>query len=45
MTTTAGKRMPVDAESATPGDTQFEAAAGHISHFATCPDAKQHRQR
>jgi hypothetical protein len=43
LKTSAGKNMPVDAETATAGDTQFEEAAGHISHFATCPNAASHR--
>jgi hypothetical protein len=43
--TRAGKNMPVDADTATRGDTQFDPQAGHISHYATCPQAKDHRKR
>lgn len=43
LATAAGKRIPADAETVTAGDTQFEKAAGHISHFATCPEAKTWR--
>lgn len=44
LKTSTGKNMPVDAETVTEGDTQFEKDAGHISHFATCPNAASHRQ-
>lgn len=44
LKTGAGKNMPTDAETVTRGDTQFEEAAGHISHFATCPQAASHRR-
>lgn len=44
LETKSGKKMPVDAETASQGDTQFEAASGHISHFSTCPNAKIHRK-
>ena len=37
--------VAVDAETATEGDTQFEPRAGHVSHFATCQDAKSWRKR
>ncbi len=43
--TAAGKNMPVDADSFTEGDElMFDAGAGHISHFATCPNADEHRK-
>lgn len=42
MTTNAGKRMPVNADSVsvTDGATLFDPKAGHVSHFATCPQAR-----
>jgi len=36
--------MPVDRETWNPGETEFKVP-GHISHFATCPQADQHRRR
>jgi hypothetical protein len=44
LRTQSGSRMPVDAETVTAGDTQYEAKAGHVSHFKTCPNADQHRK-
>jgi hypothetical protein len=43
LTTSTGKRMPVEADSVSPGDTEFEPSAGHESHFANCPNADGHR--
>lgn len=42
--TAAGRSMPVDASSVLSTDTQFDARR-HMSHFATCPNADQHRRR
>lgn len=41
--TAAGKRMPVDADSVKPEDTELELPR-HVSHFSTCPHAEQHRK-
>lgn len=43
LTTEAGKNMPVDADSVEPEDEQFDSDK-HVSHFATCPNAQQHRR-
>lgn len=44
--TKGGKNMPVDADTWTQGDPHvFSPELGHISHFATCPNADQHRKR
>ena len=44
--TQAGKNMPVDADSFDEGDELvYDAERGHISHFATCPNADQHRRK
>jgi hypothetical protein len=45
VVTDSGKRIPVDAETATEGDTEFEPRAGHVSHFATCPDTNKWRKQ
>lgn len=43
MKTTAGKSMPVDAETVEVGDEVFDK--GHnVSHFATCKKADQFRK-
>lgn len=42
LRTTARNSMPVDAESVSPGDTEFDSKK-HRSHFATCPRADWHR--
>ena len=44
MKTKTGANMPVNAKSAKFGDTIYDASAGHISHFATCPNASLHRK-
>ncbi len=36
--------MPVDADTAKPGDVLFDGTK-HTSHFATCPQANEHRKR
>jgi hypothetical protein len=43
--TSSGGRMPVDAETVSEGDTEFEPRAGHISHFVTCPDSQQWKRK
>lgn len=43
FSTTAGKSMPVDAATVQPTDEQLELPR-HVSHFATCPNANQHRK-
>lgn len=43
--TKSGKRMPVDATSTLPTDAEHQLdLKRHISHFATCPNAPQHRK-
>ncbi len=42
--TAAGKNMPVDADTVEPGDEEYFPPR-HISHFATCPNAKNHRKQ
>lgn len=44
LKTATGKNMPVDASTVTEGDDKFNPEK-HVSHFATCPFAKQHRRR
>ena len=37
--------MPVDYDTFTQGDERlFDSKKGHISHFATCPNADEHRK-
>jgi hypothetical protein len=38
------KHIPVDADTVNPGDEKLELPR-HISHFATCPDAKKFRRK
>lgn len=52
MVTSNNKNMPVDADSIDESELEyhnstpcFDASFGHISHFATCPNADQHRRR
>jgi hypothetical protein len=33
-----GRIVPVNAETVTQGDSQFEPSSGHICHFDTCPE-------
>lgn len=43
--TAAGKRMPVDEGSTQPTDAAHQLdLKRHVSHFATCPNANQHRR-
>lgn len=41
LRTAAGKLMPVDAETVSPEDTEYEPESGHVSHFKTCPKANE----
>lgn len=44
LKTSGGRYMPTDASSVhEPADT-FDASKGHVSHFATCPNAKRWRK-
>lgn len=43
LQTGTGKLMPVDADSVEPDDEVFDRER-HISHFAVCPAANQHRR-
>jgi hypothetical protein len=42
--TEAGNNMPVDADTVEPEDEELDLTR-HKSHFATCPNANQHRKR
>jgi hypothetical protein len=42
--TGAGKNMPVDADTVEPEDEELDLSR-HKSHFATCPNANQHRRK
>jgi hypothetical protein len=44
MRTRLGKLIPVDADSVTDGDTEYEPRSGHVSHFDSCLAAEQVRQ-
>jgi hypothetical protein len=45
LKTESGKNMPVDADTFTQGQPHvFNADLGHISHFATCPNADEWRK-
>jgi len=44
LKTAQGNNMPVDLASIPPGDSVFDVGRGHISHFATCPNADKHRK-
>lgn len=41
--TSAGKNIPIDAATVLPEDYTLELPR-HVSHFATCPQAAQHRR-
>lgn len=47
MKTKNGKNIPVDYATvpADQGALVFDPDVGHISHFATCPNADKHRKR
>ena len=52
--TAAGKRIPLDAESVIEGNIELSeggmvrvvrnGSGDRVSHFATCPNAKEHRR-
>ena len=43
--TSSGKRMPVNADTTKPTDAEHQLdLKRHVSHFATCPAADQHRK-
>lgn len=42
--TDAGRNMPVDADTVEADDEELDLER-HVSHFATCPQANQHRKR
>jgi len=44
LPTASGKTMPVDAESVTEGDEEFNPKV-HVSHFSTCPEADKFRKQ
>lgn len=44
LRTRTGSRMPVDAETVEEGEELFDPKR-HTSHFATCPQAGEHRRR
>ena len=41
--TASGKNMPVDADTVRPEDEELDLSR-HVSHFATCAHANQHRK-
>lgn len=41
--TDKGRNVPIDAESVKPEDTEYHYGR-HVAHFATCPNADQHRR-
>jgi hypothetical protein len=49
--TEAGRNHPVDADTVEPADTELDLQTKshpegkHKSHFATCPNANQHRRK
>jgi hypothetical protein len=46
LKTKSGKNMPVDADTWVQGQPPiFNPDLGHITHFATCPNADQHRKQ
>lgn len=48
MKTKGGMNIPVDYATVPPDQGRqlvFDPEAGHIAHFATCPNADKHRKR
>ena len=43
LKTISGKNMPVDSDTVEPEDDEY-VPGRHVSHFATCPTAGQHRR-
>jgi hypothetical protein len=44
LNTAKGHQMPCDAATVGADDIMYDKSKGHMSHFATCPDAAQHRK-
>lgn len=44
LPTKSGKQMPVDAQTVRENDTMYDAKV-HVSHFATCPAARDFRKK
>lgn len=44
MMTVNNRRMPVNADSAEPGETMYEHGK-HVSHFSTCPQGDRWRKK
>lgn len=44
LRTASGKTMPVNADSAEPGDTDYEHGR-HVSHFSTCTRPEKFRRQ
>ena len=44
LKTATGKWMPVDAETVSPDDAQYEPRSGHVSHWETCDDPARFRR-
>ena len=44
LATNNNRRMPIDADTVEPADEFYEQGK-HVSHFSTCPDAKEWRRR
>ena len=46
LQTNSGKRIPVDAETCPDGEAErlYQPEHGHVSHFATCPQAGKWRK-
>jgi hypothetical protein len=44
LRTRAGKWMPGDAASVTPGDELYEPSSVHVAHWSTCEDREQWRR-
>lgn len=44
LRTASGKQMPVDADSVTEGDQEFDSKV-HVSHFSTCDNPGRFRKR
>ena len=43
LSTSSGKKMPVDADTVEADDEEFDSSR-HVSHFRTCKQADQHRR-
>jgi hypothetical protein len=45
LDTPKGKKMPTDADSVEPEHTVFDVGLGHVAHWGTCPNSKQHKKK